>query len=106
MAGKLKSRQRKVKMKGVTLCGRREGTLRVLTNSEYTYPLPYDSPAIGRYFTRSTNTVSLSTLYSRCEPRIIPSKAQPNPPSGALLVVKDSFDGMFGAWIGEGIMKG
>ncbi|KIN92710.1 hypothetical protein M404DRAFT_172773, partial [Pisolithus tinctorius Marx 270] len=49
--------------------------------------------------------ISLNTLYTRSEPRTR-SKAEPNPPSGALLVVKDSLDGLFGAWVGEGIIKG
>ncbi|KAI6110358.1 TLD-domain-containing protein, partial [Pisolithus croceorrhizus] len=100
MAGKLKSRQRKVKMKGVTLCGRREGTLRVLTKY-VANPLRVHLPApirLSRNWTLlysiDQHGISLNTIQSL--------KAQPNPPSGALLVVKDSFDGMFGAWIGEG----
>ncbi|KAI6110351.1 TLD-domain-containing protein [Pisolithus croceorrhizus] len=101
----------KVKMKGVTLCGRREGTLQVLTE-DIANPLRVHLPALTRLsrnwtllYSIDQHGISLNTLYSRCEPRI-PSKAEPNPPSGALLVVKDSLDGVFGAWIGEGIMKG
>ncbi|KAI6134446.1 TLD-domain-containing protein [Pisolithus thermaeus] len=96
---------------GVTLCGRREGTLQVLTE-DIANPLRAHLPALTRLsrnwtllYSIDQHGISLNTLYSRCEPRI-PSKAEPNPPSGALLVVKDSFDGVFGAWIGEGIVKG
>ncbi|KAI6161063.1 TLD-domain-containing protein, partial [Pisolithus thermaeus] len=111
MAGRMKSTKGKVKMKGVTLCGRREGTLQVLTE-DIANPLRVHLPALTRLsrnwtllYSIDQHGISLNTLYSRCEPRI-PSKAEPNPPSGALLVVKDSLDGVFGAWIGEGIMKG
>lgn len=49
--------------------------------------------------------ISLNTLYARCQPRI-PSASEPNPPKGAIVVVKDSLDGVFGAWVGEGIERG
>ncbi|KAI5985752.1 TLD-domain-containing protein [Pisolithus albus] len=98
-------------MKGINLCGRREGTLEVLTE-DVANPLRVHLPALIRLsrnwtllYSIDQHGISLNTLYSRCEPRI-PCKTEPNPPSGALLVVKDSFDGVFGAWIGEGITKG
>ncbi|KAI6022981.1 TLD-domain-containing protein [Pisolithus microcarpus] len=100
-----------VRVKGINLCGRREGTLQVLTE-DVANPLRVHLPALIRLsrnwtllYSIDQHGISLNTLYSRCEPRI-PCKAEPNPPSGALLVVKDSFDGVFGAWIGEGITKG
>lgn len=109
--GKSRSTNGKVRVKGINLCGRREGTLQVLTE-DVANPLRVHLPALIRLsrnwtllYSIDQHGISLNTLYSRCEPRI-PCKAEPNPPSGALLVVKDSFDGVFGAWIGEGITKG
>ncbi|KAI6030112.1 TLD-domain-containing protein [Pisolithus marmoratus] len=100
-----------VKRKGINLCGRREGTVPVLVE-DVANSLRVHLPALIRLsrnwtllYSIDQHGISLNTLYSHCEPRI-PTKAERNPPSGALLVVRDSLDGMFGAWVGEGIMKG
>ncbi|KAI5985749.1 hypothetical protein EDD15DRAFT_2301126 [Pisolithus albus] len=97
--GKSKSTNGKVRVKGINLCGRREGTLEVLTE-DVANPLRVHLPALIRLsrnwtllYSIDQHGISLNTLYSRCEPRI-PCQAEPNPPSGALLVVKDSFDGV------------
>ena len=39
--------------------------------------------------------ISLNTLYTRCEAHT----------GGALLVMRDSNDAMFGAWVGDGIRQ-
>lgn len=109
--GRLKSTRGTVKVKGLSLCGRREGTLQVLTE-DVANSLRIHLPALVRLsrnwtllYSIDQHGISLNTLYSRSEPRTR-SKAEPNPPCGALLVVKDSLDGLFGAWVGEGIIKG
>ena len=43
--------------------------------------------------------ISLNTLYTRCEPQG-PTSSQPK---GSLVVLKDSGDAVFGAWLGEGV---
>ncbi|KAL4077831.1 TLD-domain-containing protein [Scleroderma citrinum] len=104
-------RERDRGTKGVNLCGRREGTAEVLIEELANLIRPR-LPALVR-LTRSwtllysidQHGISLNTLYARCEPRI-PSKSDPNPPKGAIVVVRDSLDGMFGAWVGEGIQRG
>ncbi|KAI6143342.1 hypothetical protein BKA82DRAFT_4185132 [Pisolithus tinctorius] len=83
---------------GLSLCGRREGTLQVLTE-DVANSLRIHLPALVRLsrnwtllYSIDQHGISLNTLYTRSEPRTR-SKAEPNPPSGALLVVKDSLDG-------------
>ena len=43
--------------------------------------------------------ISLNTLYTRCEPQG-PISSQPK---GSLIVLKDSGDAVFGAWLGESV---
>lgn len=44
--------------------------------------------------------ISLNTLYSRCEPKL---PSVPGATKGALVVVRDARDAIFGAWLGEGL---
>lgn len=101
----------KAKRKGVNLCGRREGTAEVLTEELANEIRPH-LPALVRLtrtwtllYSLDQHGISLNTLYARCEPRI-PNASEPSPPKGAIVVVKDSLDGVFGAWVGEGIERG
>lgn len=48
--------------------------------------------------------ISLNTLYSLCAPRV-PTKGEPSPPQGALVAVRDEKDGVFGAWVEEGVQR-
>ncbi|KIM66453.1 hypothetical protein SCLCIDRAFT_110314 [Scleroderma citrinum Foug A] len=106
----LKDRERGTR-KGVNLCGRREGTAEVLTEELANEIRPH-LPALVRLtrtwtllYSLDQHGISLNTLYARCEPRI-PNASEPSPPKGAIVVVKDSLDGVFGAWVGEGIERG
>ncbi|KAG6333975.1 hypothetical protein ID866_5111 [Astraeus odoratus] len=101
----------KSRAKWVKLAGRRAGTAEILTDELANLIRPH-LPALTRLprtwtllYSLDQHGISLNTLYARCEPRI-PCAAEPNPPKGALVVAKDSLDGIFGAWLGEGIMKG
>ena len=44
--------------------------------------------------------ISLNTLYSRCEPKL---PSTPGATKGALVVVRDALDAIFGAWMGDGL---
>ncbi|KAF8121126.1 TLD-domain-containing protein [Boletus edulis] len=99
---------RHVKGKGVTLVGRRQGTVDVLTEAMADLIRPH-LPALIKLprhwtllYSLDQHGISLNTLYSRSEPRI-PSRAHPNPPKGGLLVIQDANDAVFGAWMSEGI---
>ena len=109
----------KVKKKGVSLCDQCEGTSRkswptryvVLTHMELRSHFPTMQirphlPALVRLsqtwtllYSLDQHGISLNMLYTLCEPRI-PRASEPNPPRGAIMVVKDSSDSVFGAWVG------
>ncbi|KAG8215521.1 TLD-domain-containing protein [Butyriboletus roseoflavus] len=96
------------KAKGVILVGRREGTVRVLSEEIADLLRPH-LPALTKLprhwtllYSLDQHGISLNTLYARCEPRI-PSRAHPNPPKGGLLVIQDAHDAVFGAWLSEGV---
>ncbi|KAF9218650.1 TLD-domain-containing protein [Gyrodon lividus] len=103
----MKSKGRAIR-KGVTLLGRGEGTVGVL-NEEIADLIRPHLPALTRLprnwtllYSLDQHGISLNTLYSRCEPRI-PSRANPNPPKGGLVVIQDARDAVFGAWLSEGV---
>ncbi|KAG9310784.1 TLD-domain-containing protein [Chiua virens] len=96
------------KVKGITLSGRREGTVRVLHEEIADLIRPH-LPALSKltrhwtlFYSLDQHGISLNTLYSRSEPPI-PSRVHPNPPKGGLLVVQDANDAVFGVWVSEGI---
>ncbi|KAF9232717.1 TLD-domain-containing protein [Melanogaster broomeanus] len=108
LATEWKAKGRPAKGKGVTLLGRREGTVGVL-NEEIADLLRPHLPALTRLprnwtllYSLDQHGISLNTLYSRCEPRI-PSRANPNPPQGGLVAIRDARDAVFGAWLSEGV---
>ncbi|KAF8549618.1 TLD-domain-containing protein [Imleria badia] len=93
---------------GVTLVGRREGTVGVLTEEMVGLIRPH-LPALTKLprhwtllYSLDQHGISLNTLYARCEPRV-PSRAHPNPPKGGLVVVRDADEAVFGAWVSEGV---
>jgi len=83
----------------VKLVGRKDITSPVLTVELADMIRPH-FPALARLprswsllYSLDQHGISLKTLYSRCEDHL----------SGMLLVMKDSDDAVFGAWMGEGI---
>ncbi|EIW75007.1 TLD-domain-containing protein [Coniophora puteana RWD-64-598 SS2] len=92
--------------RSVKLVGRKEGTASVLT-VELADQIRSHMPALTRLprswtllYSVDQHGISLNTLYSRCEPK------PPNTPGatkGALVIVKDANDGLFGAWIDDGL---
>lgn len=112
------------KGKGVTLVGRREGTVGVLNETmadlvRCLFPVALHRaddcqirphlPALVKLprhwtllYSLDQHGISLNTLYTRCEPRV-PSRAHPNPPKGGLVVVRDADEAVFGAWVTEGV---
>ncbi|KIJ64193.1 hypothetical protein HYDPIDRAFT_112140 [Hydnomerulius pinastri MD-312] len=104
----MKAKHKSAQGKGVSLLGRREGTVGVL-NEEIADLLRPHLPALTRLprnwtllYSLDQHGISLNTLYSRCEPRI-PSRSNPNPPKGGLVAIQDAHDTVFGAWLGEGV---
>ncbi|KAG1727275.1 TLD-domain-containing protein [Suillus paluster] len=94
------------KVKGLNLVGRREGTVAVLSETVANLIRPH-LPALTRLprtwtllYSLDQHGISLNTLYSRCEPKL---PSTPGSTKGALVVVKDARDAVFGAWMGEGL---
>ncbi|KAH9913202.1 TLD-domain-containing protein [Fomitopsis serialis] len=85
--------------KSVRLVGRKEMTTPVLTVELADMLRPY-FPALARLprawnllYSLDQHGISLNTLYRRCE----------NHTGGALVVMRDSGDAVFGVWMGQGI---
>ncbi|KAJ7270628.1 TLD-domain-containing protein [Mycena haematopus] len=97
------------KMSGViNLVGRREGTVGVLTPELVALIHPH-LPALLRlprqwtlFYSLDQHGISLNTLYYRCAP---PSSTRTPHPKGALLVIQDADDALFGAWVADGLMR-
>ncbi|THH17027.1 hypothetical protein EW146_g3712 [Bondarzewia mesenterica] len=88
-----------VEKKSVKLVGRRESTNPVLSSELADQIRPY-LPALARLprswtllYSLDQHGISLQTLYMRCENHL----------GGALVVVRDSGDSVFGAWMSEGV---
>ncbi|KAJ7858705.1 TLD-domain-containing protein, partial [Mycena olivaceomarginata] len=94
------------KMSGViSLTGRREGTVGVLTQ-ELVALIHAHLPALLRlprqwtlFYSLDQHGISLNTLYARCAP---PSSSRPPHPKGALVVMQDAAGMLFGAWVADG----
>ncbi|KAG6841484.1 hypothetical protein C0991_010672 [Blastosporella zonata] len=91
---------------GVDLLARRASTTPVL-DALLADTIRHHLPALARLprkwsliYSLDQHGISLHTLYDRCE-----TAAQVRPglpgPAGALVVVKDASDGLFGAWMGK-----
>ncbi|KAH9837596.1 TLD-domain-containing protein [Rhodofomes roseus] len=85
--------------KSVRLVGRKEMTSPVLTTELADMLRPY-FPALARLprswnllYSLDQHGISLNTLYRRCE----------NHMGGALVVMRDSGDAVFGVWMGQGV---
>ncbi|OAX36056.1 TLD-domain-containing protein [Rhizopogon vinicolor AM-OR11-026] len=94
------------KGKGIKLVGRREGTVGVLSEDIANLIRPH-LPALTRLprtwtllYSLDQHGISLNTLYSRCEPKV---PSAPGATKGALVVVRDARDAIFGAWMGDGL---
>lgn len=94
------------KIQGLNLVGRREGTAVVLSETIANLIRPH-LPALTRLprtwtllYSLDQHGISLNTLYSRCEPKL---PSTPGATKGAIVVVKDARDAIFGAWMGEGL---
>ncbi|TFK59542.1 TLD-domain-containing protein [Pluteus cervinus] len=96
------------KLGSVDLKGRNLTTTEVLNVALADLIRPH-LPALARLprswsllYSLDQHGISLNTLYSRCETL---SQTKPGAPKmvGALVIIKDSEDSLFGAWIGEGI---
>ncbi|KAH7908565.1 TLD-domain-containing protein [Hygrophoropsis aurantiaca] len=92
--------------KSVHLSGRREGTADILS-VEVADKIRSYLPALTRLsrtwtllYSLDQHGISLNTLYTRCEPK--PWNA-PGATKGALVVIKDTGDTLFGAWMSEGL---
>lgn len=88
-----------VEKKSVRLVGRKEVTTPVLTVELADMLRPY-FPALARLprswsllYSLDQHGISLNTLYTRCQ----------NHTGSALVVMRDSNDAIFGAWMGQGI---
>ncbi|KIM74762.1 hypothetical protein PILCRDRAFT_14200 [Piloderma croceum F 1598] len=97
----------RVDRKSVRLEGRREMTSGVLEMELVDLIRPH-LPALARLprtwsllYSLDQHGISLNTLYTRCEPQA-PTSSQPK---GSLVVMKDSGDAIFGAWLGEGLRE-
>lgn len=89
----------------VRLEGRREMTSAVLERELVDMIRPH-LPALARLprtwsllYSLDQHGISLNTLYARCEPQG-PTSTHPK---GSLVIMKDSGDVVFGAWLGEGV---
>ncbi|KAH7924100.1 hypothetical protein BV22DRAFT_1035518 [Leucogyrophana mollusca] len=96
----------RVEKKNIRLVGRREGTAEVLS-VELADKIRPHLPALTRLprtwtllYSLDQHGISLNTLYTRCEPK--PWNA-PGATKGALIIIRDSGDAVFGAWMGEGV---
>ncbi|KAJ7730243.1 TLD-domain-containing protein [Mycena maculata] len=97
------------KMNGaISLVGRREGTVGVLTPELVSLIHPY-LPALLRlprqwtlFYSLDQHGISLNTLYSRCAP---PSSTRTPHPKGALVVIQDAGGVLFGAWVADGLRR-
>ncbi|KAJ7750876.1 TLD-domain-containing protein [Mycena metata] len=97
------------KMSGViSLVGRREGTVGVLT-PELVALIHSHLPALLRlprqwtlFYSLDQHGISLNTLYSRCAP---PSSTRTPHPKGALVVIQDANNVLFGAWVVDGLRR-
>lgn len=94
------------KMQGLNLVGRREGTAVMLSETIADLIRPH-LPALTRLprtwtllYSLDQHGISLNTLYSRCEPKL---PSTPGATKGALVVVKDARDAIFGMWMGDGL---
>ncbi|KAG1840626.1 TLD-domain-containing protein [Suillus subluteus] len=94
------------KMHVLNLVGRREGTAVVLSETIANLIRPH-LPALTRLprtwtllYSLDQHGISLNTLYSRCEPKL---PSTPGATKGALVVVKDARDAIFGVWMGDGL---
>lgn len=94
------------KMHSLHLVGRREGTAVVLSETIANLIRPH-LPALTRLprtwtllYSLDQHGISLNTLYSRCEPKL---PSTPGATKGALVVVKDARDTIFGVWMGDGL---
>ncbi|KAF7373637.1 Zn(2)-C6 fungal-type domain-containing protein [Mycena sanguinolenta] len=92
----------------INLVGRREGTVGVLT-PELVALIHAHLPALLRlprqwtlFYSLDQHGISLNTLYYRCAP---PSSSRMPHPKGALLVIQDADDALFGAWIADGLKR-
>ncbi|KAG1836973.1 TLD-domain-containing protein [Suillus subalutaceus] len=90
----------------LNLVGRREGTTVVLSETIANLIRPH-LPALTRLprtwtllYSLDQHGISLNTLYSRCEPKL---PSTPGATKGALVVVKDARDAIFGVWMGDGL---
>ncbi|KAG2357240.1 TLD-domain-containing protein [Suillus spraguei] len=93
-------------MHSLHLVGRREGTAVVLSETIANLIRPH-LPALTRLprtwtllYSLDQHGISLNTLYSRCEPKL---PSTPGATKGALVVVKDARDTIFGVWMGDGL---
>ncbi|KAF7369793.1 Zn(2)-C6 fungal-type domain-containing protein [Mycena venus] len=110
----------------ISLIGRREGTVGVLTPElvalvsrlvSACMELPYflflastlTSPALLRlprqwtlFYSLDQHGISLNTLYSRCGP---PSSSRTPHAKGALVVIQDAGGVLFGAWVADGLKR-
>ncbi|KAJ7854714.1 TLD-domain-containing protein [Mycena olivaceomarginata] len=97
------------KMSGViSLTGRREGTVGVLTQ-ELVALIHAHLPALLRlprqwtlFYSLDQHGISLNTLYARCAP---PSSSRPPHPKGALVVMQDAAGMLFGVWVADGLRR-
>ncbi|KAI0071231.1 TLD-domain-containing protein [Panus rudis PR-1116 ss-1] len=97
--GKFEFDKDRVEKKSVRLVGRKELTAEVLTVSLANAIRPY-FPALSRLpqswqllYSLDQHGISLRTLYAKCD----------SFKGGALIVIRDSNDALFGVWMGEGI---
>ncbi|KAI0309573.1 TLD-domain-containing protein [Amylostereum chailletii] len=91
-----------IERRSVRLLGRREGTSAVLDVGLADLIRPH-LPALARLpktwtllYSLDQHGISLHTLYERCGAHI---------GGGALVVVRDAADAVFGAWMGEGVRR-
>lgn len=94
------------KIHALNLAGRREGTTVVLNEPIANLIRPH-LPALTRLprtwtllYSLDQHGISLNTLYSRCEPKL---PSTPGATKGALVVIKDARDAIFGVWMGDGL---
>jgi len=98
----------RVDKKSVRMEGRRETTSPVLDRELVDLIRPH-LPALARLprtwsllYSLDQHGISLNTLYTRCELQG-PASSHPR---GSLVVMKDSGDAIFGAWLGESVKVG
>lgn len=95
----------RVERKTIKLEGRKMMTTSVLED-DLVDAIRSHLPALARLprtwtllYSLDQHGISLNTLYTRCEPQG-PMSSQPK---GSLIVLKDSGDAVFGAWLGESV---